>query len=124
MSEEQLQAECFQWFDNTFPELRRTLFAVPNGGLRPTKFISGRYVAAEGNKLKATGVVAGTSDLIWVLPQRIIFIEMKLPGKGQSVEQEKFQDAVEERGHLYVVIDSFKDFQHFIIRNLTRSDNL
>lgn len=106
MSEEMLQSKCFQWFWNTYPLLRRTLFAVPNGGHRDKR---------EANRLKATGVVAGVSDLIWVLPNRVIFIEMKTVIGIQSEEQTAFQAQVEARGHMYVILRTVEAFQAYVI---------
>lgn len=104
-TEEQLQAACFQWFDKTYPQYRKTLFAVPNGGLRDKR---------TANTLKATGVVAGVSDLIWVLPVNVEFIELKLPGKVQQEEQLKFEAKVTKLGHKYTIIYSLRRFREFI----------
>lgn len=54
MTEDQLQAKCWQWAWNTFPQVRRILYAVPNGGGRNIK---------EASKLQATGVIPGVHDL-------------------------------------------------------------
>jgi hypothetical protein len=58
MTEDQLQAKCWQWGWNTFPQVRRIFWAVPNGGDR-------NMVTAV--KLQATGVIPGPHDLhlIW-----------------------------------------------------------
>lgn len=104
-TEEQLQAACFQWFDKTYPQYRKTLFAVPNGGLRD---------ARTANVLKATGVVAGVSDLIWVLPVNVEFIELKLITGKQSDDQIKFEMKVKTLGHNYTIIYSLWKFQEFI----------
>lgn len=104
-TEEQLQAACFQWFDGKYPQLRGTLFAVPNGGER---------VGYAGNRLKATGVVAGVSDLILVLPLEVMFIEMKIGSGKQSESQVRFQRMVEKMGHTYHILYSLRTFQEFI----------
>lgn len=104
-SEDQLQAACFKWFDNTYPEYRGTLFAVPNGGSRD---------AREANKFKATGVIAGVSDMIWVLPVNVEFLEFKLPGKTQQKPQIEFMNRVRKLGHEYVLLYSLWNFQHYI----------
>lgn len=113
-TEEQLQADCYQWFHNTHPELRRTLFAVPNGGERPAKIIRGKRVSLEGNRLKATGTIPGPSDLILVLYCVVAFIEMKLPGHRQSPEQIDFEQKVKERGHSYIVLTTFAGFKQYV----------
>ena len=105
-SEDYIQSLCFQWFWSTFPSLRRTLFAVPNGGSRNR---------AEASRMKATGTVAGVSDLIWVIPNRVIFIEMKTETGTQSEEQKEFQAQTEARGHTYIVLRSFEAFKAYIL---------
>jgi hypothetical protein len=104
-TEEQFQAACFQWFDRTYPQYRKTLFAVPNGGLRDKR---------TANVLQATGTVPGVSDLIFVLPVNVEFIELKLPGKTQQPDQIKFEAAVTKLGHNYTVIYSLWNFQEFV----------
>ncbi len=104
-SEDDLQAKCFQWFWNTYPEHRRMLFAVPNGGHRDK---------ITANRLKATGVVPGVSDLILVVLEGVIFIEMKTETGVQSKEQLDFQLKVESRGHWYYVVRTFNDFKELI----------
>lgn len=105
--EDVIQAECFQWFWNSYPRLRRTMFAVPNGGARNKM---------EASRMKGTGTVSGVSDLIWVLPGAVIFIEMKNEVGTQSHTQEEFQSIVEHYGHEYVLIRSLKEFKDFITR--------
>ena len=53
--EHRLQCACVRWFAYQHPELKGTLFAVPNGGQRNA------LVAA---KLKDEGVTAGVADLL------------------------------------------------------------
>lgn len=105
MTEDQLQAKCTQWFDHEYPGLRRTLFAVPNGGLRDKR---------TANLLLATGVKRGVSDLIFVMHHQVVFIEMKTPTGTQSDEQIDFQAKVEARGHLYFIVRTFEQFKQLI----------
>lgn len=107
--EEKLQAECFQWFWNNYPQYRGTLFAVPNGGKRSK---------AEANRFKATGVIAGVADLIWMLPNAVIFIELKTDTGKQSDKQKQFEGLCNKLGHAYVVVRSFDDFVSIIKNNL------
>lgn len=108
-SEDAIQAECFQWFWNTYPDLRYTMFAVPNGGARHL---------FEANRLKATGVVAGVSDLVWIKKDKVIFIEMKNEVGEQSKQQKAFEDAVTRHGHLYIVLRGVQEFKNFVLNNL------
>jgi hypothetical protein len=109
--EERVQAECFTWFWNTYPQLRGTLFAVPNGGNRN---------AAEAARMKATGTVAGVSDLIWVLPKEVYFIEMKTLSGTQSDKQRHFQKVVEALGHKYIVLRSVVAFRALVEKNVPK----
>jgi len=123
MTEDQLQAKCFKWFDNEFPAERRMLFAVPNGGERPMKRVmtatGWKMVPLEANKLKATGTMPGVSDMIFVT-DKVYFIEMKIPGGTQSDPQIDFMNKVRPRGHEYVLIYTFEEFTKFIISRLMR----
>jgi hypothetical protein len=111
-SEERLQAKCFQWFWNSYPLFRRTMFAVPNGGARNLM---------EASRMKATGTVAGVSDLVWVHKGVVYFIEMKTKTGTQSSVQMQFEKAVTEAGAEYVVIRSFEEFQRYVIWKIKTS---
>lgn len=124
MTEEKIQAECYQWFHNTYPQLRRTLFAVPNGGKRPQEMsASGKIFSREANRLKATGTIPGPSDLIFVLPDRVVFIEMKTEEGRQTEEQIDFEKKVTALGHEYIIIRSVYDFKEFVRGHVTRAIN-
>ncbi len=104
-TEERMQADCFKWFDNEFPEERRMLHCNNNNSSNKL----------EGNKAKAVGVIRGVADLELVCwGGRTIYIELKLPNKTQSEEQIDFMDKVRARGHMYIIIYSFEDFKLFI----------
>lgn len=108
LSEARLQSDCFQWFHNSFPSQRQMLFHVQNKARN----------AIEGNKFKAMGVVKGVSDLILILPRRVVFIELKTQSGKQMPEQVDFQAKCQARGHEYRIIRSFKEFQEFIITKI------
>jgi hypothetical protein len=71
--------------------------------------------AIDGNRLKAQGMVAGVSDMIYLrdgLPP--LCIEFKLPdGKQQSV-QKQWQQVAESTGAKYVIIRNLEDFIQLI----------
>lgn len=102
--EHRIQCSCVSWFRMQYPNMRHSLFAVPNGGRRD---------AVTGSKLKAEGVLAGVSDLI--LLQRTtkfgaLLIELKTRTGRQSDIQRQWQHAVEQDGYKYVVCRSLEDF--------------
>ena len=75
---------------------------MPNGGYR---------ARSEAMKMKATGLVAGVSDLIIVQPDRVIFLELKDTNGRQSNEQKSFQEKVTALGFEYWLIRSLEEFK-------------
>lgn len=104
MTEDELQAKCFQWAHNTFPQIRGFLFSVPNGGTRH---------AREAMTLKATGLTPGIPDLLMVHP-RLVGIEMKTETGTISPAQQKIHDRWRSAGIEVHVCRSFEDFQVII----------
>ena len=114
MSEDILQSKIFKWYHNEYctkkNEIPHVIFSVPNGA-----FVSKR----EAMKLKATGLVAGVSDLIIIQPKRCIFIEVKLEKGRQSQQQIEFEKKVKNLGFEYYLVRSLEDFQNIIKKTLT-----
>jgi len=104
-SEDKIQADCFQWFHNTFPALRGLLYAVPNGGKRNKR---------EANKLKATGVVRGVPDMEFHFYRRTFFFEMKTEKGTVKDDQEKIHFQLAEHGFRTWVVRSLEHFQNII----------
>lgn len=104
-SEDRLQQKCFVWFWNTYPKLRKLLFAVPNGGARSSR---------EGALLKETGVVAGVSDMIFLYNQRAYCFELKTIVGRQSEKQEEWQKIVESQQVPYFIIRELSLFKNVI----------
>lgn len=105
MSEDTLQAECYQWFHNQFPKLRGLLYAVPNGGYR-----KGR----EAMKLKATGVVSGVHDMQLQYRGCHYTFELKVDGNKLSAAQIKWWNIMEEHGAVCFEIRSVPLFKEII----------
>lgn len=102
MTEDRLQHEAYRWYHNENLDNLGLLFSVPNGGLRTPK---------EAQKLKATGVVSGVSDLIFLWKGRAYFLELKTEKGRQSAAQIEWQQVVEKHGFDYFIIrdlDTFK----------------
>ena len=54
-----------------------------------------------------TQETAGVSDLIIACPgTRVIWMEVKLPGKKQTPSQVKFQEKIEAVGHEYCIVEN------------------
>lgn len=107
MSELQLQAQCFQWAHNTYPQLRKLLFAVPNGGTRH---------AREAMSLKASGVVSGIPDLICLYKGIPVGIEMKELNGRLSPDQKAVHEIWLYHGIPVHVVRTFEEFQSLILK--------
>lgn len=109
MNEDILQAKIYKWYHNTYctklNNPKHCIFSVPNGGKRNK---------IEAVKLKATGLVAGVSDLIVIQPNRILFIELKIATGKQSQKQKDFQEVVQNLGFQYFVVRSLEEFKEVV----------
>jgi hypothetical protein len=115
VTESRLQSEVYTWFHNTYPEQRGQLFMIYNNPKN----------AAHGAILKAMGMVAGCSDLIYLAPTgKVYFLECKLPEGVQSKDQKKFENMVSGIGHTYRIFRSVEQFQEIIKTISMTHDNL
>lgn len=102
-----IQQEIFIWFNNNYclkhHNPRLCMFSVPNDSSSKE----------ETMRKKATGLMAGVSDLIVLLPGKTIFVEIKTHTGRQSDVQKEFENQVNNLGFDYWIIRSKKDFiQH------------
>ena len=104
MTEQQLQAKCFIWHWNTYPNERRMLFHADNNSAN----------AIVGNRKKSSGVVKGVSDMVLITSGGTVYLEFKTEIGVQSAEQRDFQAKVIERNHTYWIIRSFEQFVKLI----------
>ncbi|MGL4631541.1 MAG: hypothetical protein ACRCVT_10080 [Leadbetterella sp.] len=103
-AESKLQAECFVWHWNSFPDYRRLMYANHNNSAN----------AIQGAQNKAMGVVAGVADISYCFANRIHYIEFKTDSGYVSKEQQEFRDRVEKQGALYYIVRSFEQFESLI----------
>jgi len=105
MTEDKIQQQIFLYFSQNYPT--GLIFAVPNGGSRNI---------IEAKRLKNTGVLAGVSDLILIMPNsKILFVEVKMPKGKQSEKQIKFQRKITNLKHTYAIVKSLSDFKELLI---------
>lgn len=102
-----LQARCFQWHWNTFPEERGLLHANNNNSEN----------AIKGAMNRAIGVVPGVADTEYAAPTGLtVYIEFKTTAGMQSAVQKDFQQKVEARGHRYYIVRSEEEFKAIIYK--------
>jgi hypothetical protein len=109
MKEDLLQQKIVIWFKNNYclrhHVPRCSIFSVPNGGSRNI---------IEAKRLKATGMKAGVSDLIILIPGKTIFIELKNENGKQSLKQKEFQETVLNLNQEYYLLRSLDEFKSLI----------
>lgn len=100
MSEDQLQAQIFQYHWNNYPSERGLLFHVQQKARN----------AIEGAKFKAMGLIAGVSDLVYLKPGgRLVLMELKIETGTQSQTQKEWQLKVEQAGYEYRIVRSLSE---------------
>jgi hypothetical protein len=104
-NEDQLTAACFRWHWDNYPDQRRLLLHVPNGGTRSK---------IEASKLKSMGVTPGVADFIYLATGKAIFIELKFESGTQRSSQKKWQELVESLNYEYFLVTSFENFKYLI----------
>ena len=99
-SESSEQIAFVNWFRINYPEL--IIFSVPNGGFRNV---------IEAKRLKDEGVLAGSCDILVLMPKgKSLFIEFKKQVGGTiSKEQKKFMKELERLEFDYFVAYGFRD---------------
>lgn len=102
MTEYQLQAKCFQWAWNEYPETRKLLFHIPNGGFRNK---------IEASNLKSIGVVSGVADLCFIWNGEVSFFEIKSEKGKLSQNQEEWQMVAAFQGIFTYIIKDFDTFK-------------
>ena len=107
MTEAQLQTSIVQAL-----QMRGAFaFSVPNEALGQIHARAGHGRMA---MLKAMGLRSGVSDLVVLLPGRVVFMEVKTATGRQSDAQRDFQALVTALGHQYAVVRSVEDAVHCI----------
>lgn len=103
-SEHKIQAQCYQFFHNSYPEYRGLLFHVNNKAKN----------IIEGNKMKALGVVSGIPDLVFVFDGKPFGIEMKTEIGTLSPSQKDIHAKWTKNGAKIYICRSFVQFQEII----------
>lgn len=111
LTHNQLQAKCFTWMWNTYPELRGLLFSVNNN---LTTQMDGNAGAIRMAKLKSLGVIRGTTDFIFYYKGRMYAWDIKVGMDKLRPEQVEFITKVKENGGDGGEVRSLEEFQEKI----------
>jgi len=104
-SESKIQQEIVMWFRNNHCLKHHdppcAIFSIPNE----------RSNRKEQMTMVATGLLAGASDLIVVVPDAVLFVEVKDATGMQSPKQRSFEKIVTALGFKYYLVRSLESFQ-------------
>ena len=103
-AENKIQQEIVQWFRANHYK-KGVIFSVPNER-------AGGYLAMKD--LLLTGLLSGVSDLIVVLPNKVLFVEVKNEIGRQSDKQKNFQLGVTNLNHEYHLVRSLLEFKALV----------
>lgn len=105
-SEIKLQSAAWQWVWNTYPGTRLLMFHVPNGGFRSK---------VEAAQLKASGVLAGIPDILFIWKGRLYGFEFKRPNEHRvSPAQQKVHIKWGEHNIPVYIITELERFQFLV----------
>ena len=108
-AESRIQQEIVMWFRNNYCRVgmipRCVIFSVPNESSS----------ASEQMRKVQTGLMAGVSDLIVIMPNVNIYVECKDSKGRQSDKQIAFQEQVESLGFRYALVRSLDEFKAVIL---------
>jgi hypothetical protein len=86
-----------------------TVFSVPGEAAG-----SGRQAMLRTSRMKKAGLLPGVSDLVLMLPGRVLFLEVKTKTGRQSEHQRDFQRIAEDLGHDYRLVRSVDDVEQLL----------
>lgn len=115
MKENKIQSECYKWFHNNYclkhhnPQCQ--IFSVPNEAIQ-------KMAWKQINTFKAMGLKSGVSDVVVLIPNKVLFVEFKSGEGVQTPKQKDFQQAVEALGFEYHICRSVEEFQKIIFKSL------
>jgi hypothetical protein len=103
-TEHEIQKSIVRYFKREYPEY--IIFSTNNEACyRSSYFLE-------------SGVLQGVSDLVIVLPNKVLFVELKTTQGRQSKSQKEFETKINSLGYDYHVIRSLDDFKELIKNNL------
>lgn len=110
-TEAKIQQEIFMYLKNNYCLLHHdpkcVIFSVPNDSSSKE----------ETMRKLATGMLPGASDMIFVRPNEVLFIEVKTDTGTQQPNQKEFKQSVEKLGFRYVVWRSKEDAIQWLNNN-------
>jgi hypothetical protein len=112
-TEEKEQAFFFRWLSYAHPELRKVVYAIPNGGSRNI---------FEAHNMKLAGVTAGVPDVSIDIASKDgkhhgLRLEFKVKGRKSSPIQKDIQDALRQQNYRVEIVYSWNEAQQVFLEH-------
>lgn len=108
-TESRIQSEIIQFFKNNycldFHNPKCEIFSIPNESKSKQETLQKISI----------GMLPGASDLIVLVPNKILFIEVKTEIGRQSPTQVKFQKTVQKLGFDYYLVRNLDQFKKIVL---------
>lgn len=115
MKENKIQSSAVKWFTNNYclkhHNPKCVLFSVPNEAIQKMEW-------KQINTFKAMGLKSGVSDVIVLMPGKLLFIEFKSAKGVQNDNQKRFQEDVQALGFEYHICRSLEEFKIIIEKQM------
>jgi len=105
ISEDILQADCWEWSWNHRPQTRRCIWHVPNGGDRKI---------VQAAQLKHMGVIAGVHDIHIYWSSQLYIVEFKVGTNTLSDSQIKYGIAMVAQGAIFYECRSREKWERIV----------
>jgi len=110
LSHDQLQAKCFQWAWNNYPQFRGLFWSNNNNA----PMLSGQALKIALSRLKALGLVQGVADMSLVgLDGKFNAVEFKAGADKQSESQILHEMRLNETSASYTIISDVHYFRQY-----------
>lgn len=99
-----LQSACVYWFRKNYRN--SLIWSTPN-----------EAAATRAAHFRKLGMLAGVSDTVIVMPNRVLFVEFKSEDGCQSREQKAFERKIRRLGFEYYIVKTEQQFKEIITGN-------
>lgn len=96
-----LQVDCVRWFRDQFKNY--VIFSTNNECTRGKQY------------WKDSGMLVGVSDLVVVLPNSVLWVELKSDTGRQRPDQKHFEDKITTLGFQYHVCRTLEQFKEVVL---------
>lgn len=99
-TEHEIQKSVVRWFKKNYPNY--IIFSTNNEATFKNQYFL------------ESGVLSGVSDLVVILPNKVLFVELKTERGKQSKSQKEFEVKIKSLNYNYYIIRNLENFKELI----------